>query len=106
MRTGLTTVGQAGSALGMPDQAPTIHAVEESGTTAWQAGDEDRVLDTFVQRRRCCLFFLAKPQRVGEEAQYVPAGRHPPEQPQIGLASSGIRQTLERFSDSYSAEIV
>jgi arylsulfatase A-like enzyme len=24
IRTGLTTVGQAGSALGMPDQAPTI----------------------------------------------------------------------------------
>jgi Sulfatase len=42
IRTGLTTVGQAGSPLGMPDQAPTIatalKADEEAATYFWRLG--------------------------------------------------------------------
>src|SRR5438270_8137753 len=36
IRTGLTTVGQAGSALGMPEQAPTITtALKSLGYVSW-----------------------------------------------------------------------
>jgi arylsulfatase len=60
IRTGMTTVGQAGSAIGMPDAAPTIaNALKSQGYATAQfgknhLGDRNGMLPTAHGRARTC----------------------------------------------------
>ena len=98
IRTGLTTVGQAGATVGMPDEAPTIAtALKARGYATGQfgknhLGDRNEYLPTRARLRRVLRLPLPPGRDGGSVAPELSAGAQGQGRPAQHAALLGDRQ--------------